>query len=163
MDGDADHHGYKGKTASGMNMHAAEHVVIQYTIIETLAGCPMAVDAFPLIAVTFNPRIKTNIIGLWNIDRSAIISYFLLALLAIRTGFDFSACERAAVFIAPLYLIILGKVHFSLQPAEDISVGIIGESLREAFRIKRGFEIQIYKGDDTARGEKFISGNIVMG
>ena len=161
MDTDAYEHRPEREVVDTADLQFLEMVVVQESIVQTLACGALFVDGVVLFCTTRDTGIEPQVAMVFNIDCPSI-ELSATALLFIRAGFNPSAPERAAVFMGILHRVIAPGYHFLIVTAERRPVFIESDIIRGIFR---SFvpAVDVYERVDAPAVQKPVCGDVVMG
>lgn len=83
---DTNEHAPERKMIPASYHQMLQTVVIEHTVIEPLAGCPLLIEVLVLLRIPWNPWMETEVCMVFDIDRASIVPRGTF--LGIRAGAD---------------------------------------------------------------------------
>ncbi len=160
MDTDADDHGEKRITLSGMDAHIMEMVVIEHPVVHSFARSTVVINLLILIGSAWNRRVKPDIPVRFGVDAAAIRRgrTFVLA----GTDSDFAAGKGTSPFAGMLLFTISPVDHAQAGHTQGSAVTINGDGVRNGVR-PSPVTVEVNKRPDLPFLAEPIGGIVVMG
>ncbi len=160
MNADADDHGEKGVTFSGVDAHIMKMVIIEYPVIDPFAGSAVIINLFIFLRAAWNRRIKPDVPFRFGVDASAVSRgrAFRLA----GAGIFFATGKGAAPFTGMFLPAVSPVGHTETGHAQRGAVSVNGDGAGDGIRASPVI-IEVDKGAYLPVLAQPVSSIVVMG